>query len=531
MVELNFETIGVNINSSNGKAEEVATPKPICNDMAALFDYTDCNKKIWADLYCKTGNPLEAVINNGVSNNNIMAICGNQQSQMLVCRKIYHKLLTVVEIDTSNIRGLESYKITRMGQIYYVGSTRKVTKSNGEERPFIWQDAVTNNEAYRIITEIILKEMEKTMSLEWETTDNFGINNVIMNPPYTSSDIQLDFVTLAHKVSKNNVVAIIPAKWQAKQDDATAKNKVNDNFRTDIVPYMSSIVMYRNSHDVFDVDENAGISYFSIDSKKKHPNKNVKNICNNNIVLNSEFEVHDEVIPVLYNTDILQILGKVGQLGEGFKQSLYVKNKDWGEKGIADTLGFKRCIFVGEKERGEALKQAGCVEVVQGETVTGYKKIEQLKTTINMDKYKCTCSCMMGYGAMLTGNKDKVLGSPYINVLKPYQVPKGSFPVLKYFDTEFEAKSFRSYIQSKTCSLLFYAGICGATVTSSFFRFIPDQSAYDKLYEDEPLPGYTPDKNGEYTDNQGIKHCSLYIKYEFTDKDINIIESIIKERD
>jgi hypothetical protein len=333
---------------------------------------------------------------------------------------------------------------------------------------------------------------------------------------------------------------------------------------------------------VFVVDENAGISYYLIDSKEKHTNKNIKNICKNNATLNSDFEIHDEEVPVLCNRNILQILGKVGQLGEGFKQSLYVQNTDWGESGIADQLGFKRSLFTNEQDRGESditdkpglkqsqnvqniewtvenksitinkeeeirkiinfkheadrqkvLKQIDYVEVAQGEEVVGYRKVSDLKTKSNIGKYKCTCSCMIGYATVLTGNNDKVCGSPYINILKPYQVPKGSFLLLRYFDTEDEAKSFRSYIQSKTCSLLFYVGICGATVTSSFFKFIPDQISYDKIYEDSPLPEYkevSKANKGEYTDSQGNKHCALYDKYGLEQSEIEIIESIIKER-
>ena len=114
---------------------------------------------------------------------------------------------------------------------------------------------------------------------------------------------------------------------------------------------------------------------------------------------------------------------------------------------------------------------------------------------------------MMGYSAMFLG-KNKVIGSPYINIIGPNQVPKGSFPVLKYFDTEQEAKSFQSYIHSKLCSFLFFLGICGATITAQFFRFIPDPKVFDHIFTDE----------------------ELYKKYDLTAEEINIIESVIKSR-
>lgn len=38
--------------------------------------------------------------------------------------------------------------------------------------------------------------------------------------------------------------------------------------------------------------------------------------------------------------------------------------------------------------------------------------------------------------------------------------------------------------------------------------------------------GYTPDENGEYIDSD----YSLYVKYKLTDEEINVIESVIRER-
>ena len=490
-MNLNYETVGINFNTidkkGNKKADEIATPQDICDDMATLFDYTDCNRKIWMDMYCKTGNFLSSLKRQGVDKNNIAAICQTLQSQMLVCRKLYGKILPEVEVEIK-IKSLESCKVTRRGQVYYISN---------------WKDKVRYNyqEAYNIIKFVVMKEMERTMSLDWTTEENFKINNIIMNPPYNPSDLYIDFVELAHNIASENVVAITPAKGINGKADAK-----NDKFRKEIVPYISKAVLSRSGHDIFEVDENAGICYYLIDNKE-HKIKLVKNICTDNQQIRSDFEEHDETALNLYNRKILSIIGKVGTLGEGFKQSLYVKNTDRGEETIAGTLGFKRQIFTGEQDRGEKTPQSNYVEVMQGEKVVGYRAVSELFTTLNLNKYKCTCSCMMGYSAMFLG-KNKVIGSPYINIIGPNQVPKGSFPVLRYFDTEQEAKSFQSYIHSKLCSFLFFLGICGATITAQFFRFIPDPKVFDHIFTDE----------------------ELYKKYDLTDEEISIIESIIKSR-
>lgn len=224
-MNLNFETDGVNFNNK-GKPDEIATPIHICRDMSNLFDYMNCNQKIWMDLFCKTGNTLEALKENGVNKNNIAAVCNNKQSQMLVCRKLYGELLPEIEVEIT-VKSLEAYKITRRGQVYWVSN---------------WQDIVKNHyqDAYNIIKFVILKEMEKTMQLEWNSDKEFQINNIIMNPPYNPSDLYIDFVTLAHKIASEHVVAITPAKFQAKGGIK------NETFRKEVVPYISNknITMY-----------------------------------------------------------------------------------------------------------------------------------------------------------------------------------------------------------------------------------------------------------------------------------------------
>ena len=352
---------------------------------------------------------------------------------------------------------------------------------------------------------------------------------VIGNPPY-NNDLYLDFVQLGYQLSSNYVCMITPAKWQAKTDGKPAGSKTpdkNEQFRETIAPHMSKIVYYKDSTDIFNIEEWGGISYFLID-KDIHNIKKIKSICSKNKVLNSEYEDHDEIYITLLPRNILSIIGKAGQLGEGFKQSLYVKNTDHGESSIAGQLGFKRFTYTSEQERGEKLKQAGYVEVMQGDKVVGYKDIRDLFTQINIDKYKCIASIMPGAVAAFDTN-GKVLGMFKIVSIKPYQVPKGSFPVLMYYDTQYECDSFISFMNTKLVAFLYYLGTCGTTLTKEFFRFVPDPNDWTCTYVDAPHPNVVPDEKGYYT-LDGKKYCSLYARYKLTPEEINIIESVIKER-
>ena len=399
-----------------------------------------------------------------------------------------------------------------------------------------------NSENY-VLPNIILIENYKTLvkTIEGRTTikeklerefRNVKFDVVIGNPPY-NNDLYLDFVTLGDQLAKEYTCMITPAKWQAKTDGkpkGSKKEDKNETFRKNIVPRISNIIFYRDTKDVFDIGEPGGISIILV-GKVEHTVKLVKSECIRNKTLESDWEEHDEANITLLPRKILNVIGKVGQLGEGFKQSLYVRNTDHGEISIDGQLGFKRFTYTSEQDRGETLKQAGHVEVMQGDKVVGYKSIKDLFTNVNLDKWKCIQSCMPVQGSSDPFNKDtgKTLGSNLVMIIKPYQVPKGSFQILKYFESEAEANSFKSYINSKTMSFMQFFGLCGATMTKEFFRFIPDPKEWSCIYVDAPHFGVTPDKHGKYEYN-GTKYCSLYKKYNLTEDEIAIIESVIKER-
>ena len=368
----------------------------------------------------------------------------------------------------------------------------------------------------------IIKREVKNDSLGGQQDVKFDV--VVGNPPY-NNDLYLQFVTEGHELASEYTLAITPAKWQAKG------GKANEEFRKNIVPYMSKIVYYKDTKDIFDIGEPDGICYY-IMGKQIYEEKQIKCICSKNKSLESDWEIHDEKDVILLPRKILNVLGKMGQLGEdSFKQSKYVKNTDTGEPGIMGQLGFKRFTYTSEQDRGEKLKQAGYVEVMQGSKVCGYKAISELLTTDRLDKYKCIESCMLVQGSSSPFDRisNKALGQNLIVVIGPYQVPKGSFQILKYFDSSDASNSFKGYINSKTMSFSQFMGVCGTTMTREFFRFIPDPNDWTVTYVDAPHPGAVPDEKGYY-EYDGERYCSLYARYKLTKDEINLIESVIKER-
>lgn len=291
-MNLNFETDGVNI-TSNKKELEIATPQHICDDMSNLFDFTDCNRKVWADIYCKTGNTLESLKKHGVNKENIIAICDNKQSQMLICRKLYGKILPEIEVEIKQ-KSLETYKVTRRGQVYWISDYKDTVKNHYQN-------------AYNIIKFVILEEMEKTMSLEWTPEDNFQINNIIMNPPY-NNDIYLDFVTLAKNVATDSVVAITPAKHYFLENSAEY-NKVN----VDVLKHTDKMVFYQVEGEVFPISLPSGVAY-SLITKDESDTIEIKNISNYFNSFSSDFTTVS-ISDMTFNVKALSILHKIENKG------------------------------------------------------------------------------------------------------------------------------------------------------------------------------------------------------------------------
>jgi site-specific DNA-methyltransferase (adenine-specific) len=302
---------------------------------------------------------------------------------------------------------------------------------------------------------------------------------VVGNPPY-NNDIYIPFVEMGHSIASTCSVFITPAKWQAKG------GKKNEAFRQNIVPHMSKIVIEHNCKEIFDIQETSGISYFLID-KNIHDIKLIKNKCRVNSALDKDWEEHKDFM--CWTNQIISIV-----------------NKCRGES-IKDKLNYRRFEFTAEQERGHIKRNDNDVAVMQGQNIVGYLSENELFTTNNIEKYKVTSLILIRMQVIFC-NSTKILGSQNYNILKPNQVPKGSFPVLRYFDSEDECKSFVSYFNSKLMSFLFFVGVCGGTLTQEFYRYIPDPITFDHIFTDE----------------------ELYKKYNLTPEEINIIESVIKER-
>lgn len=248
-------------------------------------------------------------------------------------------------------------------------------------------------------------------------------------PPY-NNDVYLDFVTLAHQLSSKYTCMITPAKWQAKGGEK------NEKFRRDIVPYMSHIVYYPNTPDVFYIGEAAGISYYLID-KVGHSDLELRNKCKINNNLNRKFSGRKSEIKTL------ELCGKT-IIEKMPVKKLNIKGIDYTKKykvfannlvGLSGGGGdWKTCLFSKDSKTNFLGKCAVTQSLLEEQTFSHNYTVIFSALTFN------------------------------------------------------ECENFVSYINTKLIRFLLYCGRCGNSVTNKeTWRFVPDPGPFDHIFTDEEL--------------------------------------------
>lgn len=239
---------------------------------------------------------------------------------------------------------------------------------------------------------------------------------------------------------------ITPAKWQAKGGDK------NEAFRREIVPYMSKIVYYPYTNDVFNITSQGGITYFL--SEQDLPKHRILSIRKND----PQVFMQEEDIDLSLNKE---------------RKTYY---DELTESIVEKTSDGARLLIVNRKIAD------GKINVKITNVLSG-----------DVNRLNC-CGGMVLTPAYIDNNtNNKNIHTSCIGA----------------FSTEEEAEYFISYLATKL--VRFLVGIASHTVAftnKETWRFVPAPDAFDHIFTDE----------------------ELYKKYNLTQEEINIIESVIKER-
>lgn len=316
------------------------------------------------------------------------------------------------------------------------------------------------------LIESLKRNEEENKDILERVNHSMKINTIVGNPPY-NSDSYIDFVVQAQAIAEDYVCMITPAKWQAKA------GRKNEEFREKIVPYMSDVIFWPDCLDVFAIADSCGISAYVIDKNKQDTCK-VVNKCIIKNELNS-IKVRDiSNGQSLWNigNDIVNSIGQV----EKFKF-----NEIHERKKYTVSINTQSSIM-----RGFGIKELD----------------EQGKWRIRQD--------LVGNGGAIFDKNNKVVVLGKISILgKDDENISNTSKCIFTSDDKFEIQSFLSYIQTKLVSFLVLIGINGLTIINdTTWRFVPDPGEFNHIFTDE----------------------ELYKKYSLTEKEIDIIESVIKSR-
>ena len=315
--------------------------------------------------------------------------------------------------------------------------------------------------------------------------DSMTFDIVVGNPPYNRDDY-LDFVRFGNKIAKRYTCMITPAKWQGKGGER------NEAFRKEIVPYMSKIVYYPVATDIFNIKEWDGITYFLSVKDSLSETKEITNISKwqNKFNTSSTRQLGESL-----NNSFISILNKVRD------------SKNFNEISINYEAYFdcKDASFVDDKHH--------TIEVLGGDSqgnmqIDGYANIDDLKHKDDINKYKLIMHRMPGRNSTLVSD-GTTYGNSEVKVIGKGAVCKDAYIVLATSDSIEELKCIMSYFNTKFVRGLTYCGCVGTSAgCKEYWRFVPDPGPFDHIFTDE----------------------ELYKKYNLTDNEIDLIESVIKDR-
>lgn len=319
---------------------------------------------------------------------------------------------------------------------------------------------------------LLIGEVESAILEKLGDMPSMNFDVVASNPPY-NNDMYIDFVKEGVSIASKFSIYITPAKWQDKG------GKDNIWFRENIVPHIKDIVFYPDATELFDIAEIDGVCFYSVDSAT-YEEKRIINICGKNTQFNTE-----RVRPIcgVLNNQVYEILQKM----KGKKLVVNTKNDHFKLGRISD----------------------GTIDVYSAGKVVDHCNIRDIHQNVDdIDKYKVVSNEMLGYSFFFDDN-GKMIGSPEYKVLGKNTVCSSHYVVYRAFDNEDEAESLVSYLNTKLIRFITALALTGTTTSKNeFWRFVPDPGNLDHIFTDD----------------------EMYKKYKLTAKEIEVIESVIKER-
>ncbi len=322
---------------------------------------------------------------------------------------------------------------------------------------------------------------------------NMKLDAIVSNPPYQVMDGGTDrgavpvyqhFVEIAKKCKPNYISMIMPARWYAG-------GRGLDEFRESMLSDKRVQYLYdfETSKDLFPtVDIAGGLCYFLWHKLNVAPCK----VYNVNPLGSYCAERYLDEFPVFVRSNTsIPILKKVTEQSTEYLNSLVLS---------INPFGF-RTYF-----RGRTDKKEGDIKILTSEGWGYVSRSEITKGIVNVNKYKIIVGRFVPSNGELNvkpGEGYRVLTTP--RILKTDEINTETYIDTAVFDTLNETTNYKNYLCTKFARYLLRQAITSVNVTRECFAFVPMQD-FTRSWTDE----------------------DLYAKYDLTDAEIALIESMIK---
>lgn len=330
--------------------------------------------------------------------------------------------------------------------------------------------------------------------------DNMKFNAIVGNPPYQVMDGGTDrgavpvyqyFVNISKRIHPNYISLIMPARWYAG-------GRGLDEFRSDMISdtHLSQLNDYELSKDLFPtVDIAGGLCTFLWDANYNGTCRVTNYNALKDITVNRYLNQFDTLIR---SNAAVSILEKITSKSTSYLNSLVLS---------INPFGFRTYFRGSDQGDVKILTSKGWAKVYRIDIPKGVEYIDQFKIIVGRFVPS------NGEMSVKPGEGYRVLTEPQI--LSPAEINTETYIDTAVFSTLEEATNYKKYLLTKFARFLLRQGITSVNVTKECFAFVPIQD-------------FTEDSDIDWSLSISDIDKQLYTKYEFTEHEIQFIESMIK---
>ena len=485
---------------ANLSNDEVFTPPNLVNDMldllpAELWRNPDAKfldpvsksgvflremaKRLMLGLETQIPDRQERI--NHIFKNQLYGIAITELTSLLSRRSVYctkkanhekYALCTEFDDEQGNIRYERTQHTWENGKCTYCGASQEVNDRDDDLETYAYNFIHTENH---------------------EEIFNMKFDVIIGNPPYQLTDggagasampIYNKFVEQAKKLNPRYLTMIIPSRWFAggKGLDGFRESMLNDKR----IKYIND---YINAKECFPgISLGGGVCYFLWD---KDHNGDCTIVNTNNGIKTSSVRSLSEFDVFIRNNDAIELIKKIKKINNTNISDLILSRNPFGFPSSA---------------RGENDPSKGSIKLHSSGGI-GYIPVKAVTQGAKLlTKYKVMFSKVTSEHAGEPDKSGKFRVLSTTKILEPNNICTDSYLIAGPFNNSNQATNFLDYLTTKFARFLLLQAVTSINLSKDKFIFVP------KLDFDQ-----------NWTDKK------LFSLFNFSTKDIEIVESLIKE--